>query len=160
MYSYRDDRTEREKQLEWELERARDDERRRQEREEQAREERRREQKERWEYEDRQADSWTEAFQKQARLCWREHNNFSDIPDIDDYFKQVAEANEKALEIWKEVSSRRQSELDEIQKQIESYWESVRHEVAEQVEKSGEHYSYKNLAESVRDDALGGYLDW
>jgi hypothetical protein len=156
--SYRnDDRTEREKQLEWELERAREDEERRQERAKLEREEKRREREEMWRYEERQADSWEEAFRKQARLCWREHNKY---PEENDYFEFTARANEKALEIWREVSEGKKAELDALQQQIEAVWDAVRNEVADKLVAADERNEYRYVASAIRDDELAGYLDW
>lgn len=158
----RDDRTDRERYLEDELEREREQSRREDERREKEREERRNELHERWAYEDRQAGTWAEAFQKQASLCWREHNQYPEDFDFPDnkYFKYMAEANEKALEIWREVSASKQAELDALQKQIEAVWEAVRNEVADKLEAADEHKEYRYVASAIRDDGLDGYLDW
>lgn len=160
MYSYRDERTKREKQLEWELEQARADEERRQERAEYEREERRREREEQRHYQERQADSWPEAFAKQARLCWREHNAFPEQNEEDDYFEKTAQANEKALELWREVSASKQAQIDELQKQIEAVHDAIRNEVADKLEAISDHIGYRGTAQSIRDDSLGLYLDW
>ena len=155
----KDDRTEREKQLEWELERAREDEDRRREHAEQEREERRREQRERWRYEERQADNWPEAFQKQAMLCWLEHRRYPDDLDYH-YFEYTAQANEKALEIWRLVAASKQAELDELQRHIDAVWDTVRNEVAEKLIESSEKREFRMVAEILRDNQLAGYLDW
>lgn len=159
MYNYRDDRTDREKELEWELEdaRAKLEQRERDERE--ARERRRREDQEQWSYEARSASNWPEAFSKQATLCWREHNRYPDQntkatgDPFDDYFKFLAQANEKALEIWREVEERRQAEIDAI-------WEAIRNEVADKLASSTDRPEYRQTAEAIREDQLAGYLDW
>jgi hypothetical protein len=161
MFNYyrKDDRTDRERYLEEELERTRYEEEKRQERADREREERRRELQEQWRYEERQADSWPEAFQKQAMLCWREHNQYPD--DLNDhFFEYSAQANEKALEIWKEVSISKQGELDMLQKQIEAVRDAIRNEVADKLIASSEHKEYRGVAEAIRDDALANYLDW
>ncbi len=162
----KDERTDRERHLEDELEDARRVEEERQEREERAREERHREWKEQRRYEERQADSWPEAFQKQASLCWREHRAFPEQDSEvtgdpeDDYFKDAAQANEKALELWREISAGKQSQLDELQKQVDAVWESVRLEVADKLEAMSNKTGYLSTAQALRDDTLGGYLDW
>jgi ABC-type taurine transport system substrate-binding protein len=156
----KDERTDRERYLEDELEHERDAARERDRREDEARKQRRKEQQEAWAYQDRQADSWPEAFQKQARLCWREHNQFPEDIDDHDYFKETAQANEKALEIWRAVAASKKAELDELQKKIEAVWDSVRNEVADQLAQEGDHFTYKSTAETIRDDQLSGYLDW
>jgi hypothetical protein len=165
-YYRSDDRTDRERYLENELEDVRRAEEERREREERAREERRREWQEQRSYEERQADSWPEAFQKQAHLCWREHNNFPEQdssitgdPD-DDYFKDAAQANEKALEIWREVVASKKAKLDELQAQIDAVMESVRLEVADKLEAISDKLGYRSTAQAIRDDELDRYLDW
>ncbi len=165
-YSYNDNKTERERQLESELEDVRRADEARQEREERAREERRREREEQRYYDARAASNWPEAFRKQAALCWKEHNAFpeqsSEVtgdPD-DDYFKDTAEANEKALEIWQEVSDSKQAQLDELQKQIDAVWESVRIEVADRLDAVSDKAGYRGTAQQIRDDDLGNYLNW
>ena len=154
----KDERTDRERYLEDELERERDAAREHDRREDEAREQRRKEQQEQWAYQDRQANNWPEAFAKQARLCWREHNQFPD--DEDDFFEKLAQANEKALEIWRAVAASKQTELDELKKKIEAVWDSVRNEVADQLAQESDNSAYKNTAEVIRDDQLSGYLDW
>lgn len=158
----KDDRTERERYLEDELEREREAMRERDQREEKAREERRKEARERYEYDFRQADSWPEAFQKQATLCWREHNQFppESEDDIEHFFERSALANEKALEIWREVSASKEAELEELQKQIDAVHESIRMEVADRLEQAAEWSEFKQTASAIRDDQLAGYLDW
>jgi len=157
----KDDRTDRERYLEEELERARSDEEKRQERADQEREERRRELKEQWTYEERQADSWPEALRKQAILCWREHNQYPPDPDDNDhFFEYTALANEKALEIWREVSKRKQVELDALQKQIEAVGDAIRNEVADKLIAADERKEFKYVASAIEDDELAGYLDW
>lgn len=168
MFSYysKDDRTDRERYLERELEDAREAENRRYEQEERRREERQREREEMWRYEERQADSWPEAFQKQANLCWREHRQFPDQNSeatgdpLDDYFKNMAQANEKALEIWREVEASKQARIEELQKQIDAIQDEIRNETADKLEAVSELTEYANTAQSIRDDVLYNYLDW
>jgi hypothetical protein len=157
----KDDRTDRERYLEDELEREREQSRLEDERREKEREERRKELHQQWAYEERQAGTWAEAFQKQANLCWREHNQYPEEEAEDDqFFKYTALANEKALELWHEVSANKQAELDALQKQIEAVWEAVRNEVADKLEAADEHKEYRYVASAIRDDELDGYLNW
>lgn len=157
----RDNRTDHERYLEDELEREREQSRREQQRNEEALQQRQEEYRERWEREARSADSWPEAFRKNASLLWREYNQYPDDDDKDDgFFKKSAQANEKALEIWTEVSASKQAELDELQKQIDSVWDAVRNEVADKLIAAGDHFTYISTAEAIRDDQLAGYLDW
>jgi hypothetical protein len=157
-YTYNDQRTDKEKQLEYELEEARRDAERVREQQEQERKARREEYLERARQYDREANNWPVAFQKQANLCWREHNQFPD--DGDHFFKDSAEANEKALEFWREVAASKQAQLDELQKQIEAVWESIRLEVADKVNAVSDRTGYRATAQAIRDDSLDGYLDW
>ena len=157
----KDDRTERERYLEDELERERKAARERDDREYEAREQRRREFAERMDYEERRADSWVEAFQKQANLCWREHNQYPpDDGDNDRFFERTALANESALAIWKEVSAGKQAEIEELQKRIEAVQDAIRIEVADRLVASSEFKEFKYVASAIRDDELHGYLDW
>jgi len=155
---YKDTRTENEKYLEEELERERYERNQENERQDRAREERRREQREQSEYEWRHPDNWESAFQAQAGLCWREHNQYPDETDM--FFKNSAEANEKALEIWRVVSASKQMELDELQKQIDAVWDRVRNETADKLIASDSRQEFVSTAEALRDNALDGYCDW
>lgn len=158
----KDNRTDHERYLEDELEREREQSRREQQRLQEEREQRRREWQEQSYYEERQADSWPEAFRKQADLCWREFNSWpDDVPGVEDsYFEKLAQANEKALEIWHQVSTSKQEELDALQKQIEAVWDAVRNEVADKLIAANDHSTYRATAEAIRDDQLDSYLDW
>lgn len=158
----KDEQTDRERYLENELEREREQRRREHQRLQEEIEQRRMEWREKSYYEERQADSWPEAFQKQASLCWREFNSWpGDVPGVEDsYFEKLAQANEKALEIWREVSASKQDELDELQKRIEAVWDAVRNEVADKLIATNDHFTYVSTAETIRDDQLAGYLDW
>ena len=158
----KDERTDHERYLEEELEREREQSRREHERQREEREQRLEAWREQSYYAERQADSWPEAFQKQASLCWREFNSWpGDVPGVEDsYFEKMAQANEKALEIWREVSASKQAELDSLQKQIEAVWDAVRNEVADKLIAASDHSTYIATAEAIRDDQLGGYLDW
>jgi len=168
MFSHygKDERTDRERSLEEELEREREVTRDRERMEDERRDSQRREREEMRRYEERQADSWPEAFQKQARLYWKEHNAFpaqtseATGDPLDDLFKNMAQANEKALEIWNEVSASKQAQIDDLRKQIEAVQDSVRTEVADKLEAASENLEYKSVAQLIRDDELGNYLDW
>jgi hypothetical protein len=156
LYS-KDTRTDRERYLEDELEREHEATRERDRREEKACEQRRSDMQEQWRYEERQADDWPVAFQKQAYLCWREHNQF---PDDDPFFKETALANEKALEIWRDVSASKQAELEELQKRIDAVWDAIRLEVAGKLIESNDRKEWQYVASALRDNELAGYLDW
>lgn len=165
MFSYRDDRTERERYLEDELERERDAQRERDRIEDERRETNRRERAEMREWDARHADNWPEAFQKQAWLCWREHNMFpEDFTDAngnspDNYFKITAEANEKALEIWREVEASKQEKIKELQRQIDAVQDEIRNETADKLEAFSDTLEYKGTAQPIRDDDLD-FLNW
>ena len=160
LYS-KDNRTDRERYLEDELEREREARLERDRRDDEAREKLRKEHQEQWRSSYRQADSWPEAFQKQANLTWREHNQYPPDPDdVDRFFEQTALANEKALEIWHQVSTSKQAKLEELQKQIDAVWDAVRNEVADELIKSSDRKEYLYVASAIRDDELAGYLDW
>lgn len=165
MFSYysKDNRTDRERYLEDELERERESQRERDRIEDERREQSRREREEMRQYEERQADSWPEAFQKQARLCWREHNLFPEdenMDEFDHYFKYMAQANEKALEIWLEVEAGKKAQITELQKQIEAVRDSIRDEVADKLIAVNDGAAYQQTAEAIRADDLERYLDW
>lgn len=168
MFSYNrtDDQTQRERYLEEELERERDAQRERDRIEDERREARQREREEMWRYEERQADSWPEAFQKQAHLCWREHNAYPDAntdttgDPLDDYFKNMAQANEKALKIWRDVEYSKQEKIKELQRQLEAVQDEIRNETADQLEAVSDKMEYKNTAQCIRDGELHSYLDW
>lgn len=152
---HKDERTDKERYLEDELQREREQRHDEEEREQRAREVRAKEQREEREYTVRHPDSWPEAFQNQASLCWHEHNMFpeqNEEPD-GDYFKVTAEANEAALKIWREVYAEKQKLIAEIQN-------SVRAEVADKLEAVSARNEYKFVASAIRDDSLDGYCDW
>jgi hypothetical protein len=153
----KDTRSDNERYLEGELEESRAKIDAMYRRQEDEREQRRRASDEESEWNYRHPNTWPQAFQNQAVLCRREHNQF---PDGDPYFKNTADANEKALEIWKRISASKQTHLDELQKQIDAVWESVRLEVANELERSSDLNEYKQVANVIRDDQLNGYCDW
>lgn len=165
-YHQTDNRTDRERYLEDELERERDAQRERDRVEDERRESGRREREEVRRYEERQAGSWPEAFQKQIRLCWREHNLFPESvtdgedSEIDNYFKEMAEANEKALALWREVEAGKQEKIKELQRQIEAVQDEIRNETADKLEAVRDTAAYRNTAYSIRNDDLSDYLNW
>jgi hypothetical protein len=158
--SHRNNQTDREKYLEDQLE---DELRRSQEEDERRRkadETRRHERLEYMREQERYAESWPEAFSKQARLCWREHNQFPEQMESDDYFKVAAEANEKALEIWTQVEAGKKAEFEAMEKQIKDLWDLVRTETADQLEAASDRKEYADTAEQIRKGDLNSYLDW
>ena len=165
-YNYKDDRTEREKHLERELEDEREALENERRRNQQELESRRQEQRARWAEAEREADTWPEAFEKQARLCWHEHNSFPEQTaeitgdPLDDYFKVMAQANELALVIWRKVEASKQEKLKELQRQIEAVQDEIRNETANQLEAVSDRMEYKNTADSIREDNLFQYLNW
>lgn len=172
MFSYHNrNETEREEYLARELERERDERREQEEREYQKRETQRKERGEEshQRHEDwmRSASDWPEALAKQARLCRREVTNeiamdkkFGLEAEPDEYFQQSANANEKALEIWQEVTAEKQSQIEELERHIEAVWDSVRGEVADKLRAVSSHTAWVGVAEAIRNDSLDGYLDW
>jgi len=158
MYSYQDNRTDNEKYLEEQLERERNERNQERERQDREREQRREEWRERYEYDYRHPSDWATALQTQANLCWREHNQFPDDGDL--FFKNCAEANEKALEIWNEVQANRSGELAELEKQMEAIRESIRNEIADKLTVADPRKEFIQTAEAIRNDSLEGYCDW
>ena len=97
-----DKRTDRERELEYQLEQMRDEEQRRNKEAEEARQERLEEYRRQSLAADRTASSWPEALRKQAYLYRREANEAGEY-DAGNYFGNSAAACERALEIWKEL---------------------------------------------------------
>jgi 5-methylthioribose kinase len=165
-YHSTNSQTDRERYLEEELERERESQRERDRIEAERRESQRREREEMRRYEERQASSWPEAFRKQIVLCWREHNAYPEFNSeatgdpTDDYFKNMAQANEKALEIWREVEASKQKKIKELQRQIDAVQDEIRNETADQLESVSDKMEYRNTADSIRDDNPDAYLNW
>lgn len=154
--------------LEYELEQAREDERRRQEEADRRREERQRERKQEWEWEQRHAGSWPEALRKQASLFRREANDWPasdpDFPiDPDTFFGPGADACERALEIWKEVEVAKKEQIAALEAQIQALRDSIRFEVSEKLEAEavGKPQGWRHVAIAIRQDAdPNRWLDW
>lgn len=144
-------KSEHEEYLEEELARMQRDQSQQADREYLEREKKRKERQAEADSEYRTAESWPEAFQKQAALCRREVERFPD--DSDKYFLKTAEANTAALKIWMEVAGKRQAEIDAI-------WTAIREEVASRLEAESPDPEYRQVAAVIRDDCLEGYLDW
>lgn len=157
-----DDRTDRERYLEDELENIRYQEQQRQEREYQEREERRRQWQRETEERHRQADTWHEALQKQAYLCRREANIYPD-DEVNDFFVGSADACDFALEIWPQHEAAVAAEIRQLEDRIAHLRDSVRFTVAAAVaERSQDCAGWEDVASTLADpDAdIDNWLNW
>ena len=154
--SRQDKRTDHERYLEDELERAHEAEERRREGERRDREHRHTERMREMEERMREAADWPDALRQQAFLCWREHRKYSpeDDSDIEHYFERCAQISERALELWNAVVSEQQ-----VQQQIDAIWDRVRHEVAARLTAKCSTKEEAWIIEAIRNNELEGFLD-
>jgi hypothetical protein len=149
--------TERERYLEYELERERDAARRREQEADEQRAARRREWREASEREWRTASDWPEALRKQAYLFAREF----DPTDEFQWFEHGAAACDRALVIWTEVAAAKQAELDALRAQIAAVQHSIRLEVADRLEAEATgRAGWRMVAVAIREEEPERWLDW
>jgi hypothetical protein len=167
----KDERTDRERYLEDELERERDAARERERIEDERREQRQREREEMRAYEARQADTWPEALRKDLNLLRREIDPEYEASDGDWFFTDAAAATERALEIWDEHEKAHYARIEELHRLIEQEKEAIKQGVASQLEKEtplrtikGEekqNYGWNTIVQSLRDfDDPSELLNW
>lgn len=159
--SWRDDQsTARERDLQYEIDRLRDEQERAREREDRAREERRRERYEEVTQAQRHADTWPEALMKQMRLCRAEAAQGEDEGAPDKFFTAYADACEKALELWPGIEAGKQAEIERLETELAAVRDSIRLEVADQLAKSDPRSEFSFTAEQMRDDDIEDFLNW
>lgn len=148
--------------LEDQLQQYQDDERRRQEESAEQRTQREQDRKERWEIECRNAETWPEALSKQAILMAKEarYETTADDDEFGTYFTDSVKACNRALEIWREIESAKQSKVEELQRQLESARDEIRLEVAQKLASESDTIGWRGVASSIEEDALEGWLDW
>jgi len=155
----KDTRTDNERYLQDELDRVREQQEREERRRDQERKERERARREEREYASRQADDWPDALQKQIYLCNREVIDGGD-EEVGNFFGNTVVACEKALEIWHEVEASKQTQIDDLQQQIATIQDSIRTEVADKLDAADQRREFAQVAQQIRDDGLGQFLDW
>lgn len=155
----KDTRTDNERYLQDELDSLRDEQRRDIERRDREREERMRERREEMAYASRQADNWPEALQKQIHLCSQEVADGGD-DEVGNFFGNTVVACEKALEIWHGVEASKQAQIDDLQQQIAAIQDSIRTEVADKLDAADQRREFAQVAQQIRNDGLGRFLDW
>lgn len=161
----KDERTERERELEWELEDARRREEERREEELRQFEQRRQERQERWDFEMRQATTWPEALGKQASLMGGEAH--LDQWGDDNYFGDGRDSCKRALELWHEVEAEKRAEIEALEAKIKAIRDGIRFEVADRLEEEGDPESsgWMGTVSILRDydedpAKLSRWLDW
>ena len=163
MFGYRpyskDKRTDRERYLEDEVERYQDAEERGRLAREDERKQCQRNRQEEHEDELRRADDWPDALNKQIVLCRREVNDGGD-EEIGGFFGNTILACEKALDIWQFVEAGKQTEIKALEEKISEIQDSIRGEVAKQLEESDSRREFAQVADQIREDELGRFLDW
>jgi len=155
----KDTRTDNERYLQDELDRAREQQEREERRRDQDRKERELARREDREYASHQADDWPEALQKQIYLCNREVADGGD-DEVGNFFGNTVAACEKALEIWREVEASKQTEIDELQQRIAAIQDGIRTEVADKLQVADARHEFESVAQQIRDDQLSKFLDW
>lgn len=134
-----------------------------------AREERHRERREAYEWSMRQADSWPEALEKQARLMADEAHLDEEgerYGELDHYFGDGSAACRRALEVWQVEEQTIAPAVEELQRQIAALRDGVRLKVAAQVrQESNGRDSWAQVAgalEEYEEDAgaLSAWLNW
>jgi hypothetical protein len=155
----KDTRTDRERYLEDELDREREQQQCKDDRREQERKAREETRHQEWDYEYRQASDWPDALEKQIYLCSREVREGED-ETVDNFFGNTVAACEKALELWPEVASSKQAEIEELEKKIAAIRDDIRLEVAEKLTAFDPRREFAQLAAQIHDNLLEGFLDW
>ncbi len=162
------DKTQREQELERELDDLRYEQSRERERVSREREEERKSRMESYrqqqsEYE-RSANSWREALSKQSSLCWREANRFPNLdnPNEEDYFEASAIACDFGLQVWDAVEDKYADALAKAREQLELIRVSIQKDVADLILQE---YPNSNAARNVAqvltdDDDPSAWLDW
>ena len=164
--AYRNDtRTERERQLENDIDDLREQQRRDEDRRYQEKEDHRRERQQQYEQSYRNANDWPEALQKQAGLCQREVFESEGEEDFigsscNAFWVNTVEACNKAQEIWRVVETRKQSEIELLEKQLAKLRDSIRLETADKLEASDPRNEFASVAGSLRDDDIYNFLNW
>jgi hypothetical protein len=155
----KDTRTDNERYLQDELDRVREQQEREEHRRDQERKDRESARREEREYASRQADDWPDALQKQIHLCNREV--FDGVEEeVGNFFGNTVAACEKAVEIWREVEASKQAQIDDLQRQIVAIQDSIRTEVADKLDAADQRREFAQVAQQIRDDQLGQFLDW
>jgi len=157
-----EEKSERERYLELEVEHCRKAEWEREEEWMREREERVREREERRECEMRCADDWPEALAKQVVLFEREAALWSadDAEFVDTWFGPGAEVCRRALEIWREVEAERQPEVDALRARIAAIEDGIREVVARRLECEGGGAAWEDVVRALREDDPEGWLCW
>jgi len=156
-----DERTDRERYLENELQR----EREAQEclRQEQRERQEAREQEQRREYEEskRTASDWPEALRKQRHLYQCEVNQFTDDDEPDDFFGPGAQACVRALELWAEEKQRREAAIAALQSQITALRAEVSQAVGDRLASECDAQGWLEVARALRsDEDPSDWLQW
>jgi hypothetical protein len=141
------------------LDRVREQQEREEHRRDQERKDRESARREEREYANRKADNWPDALQKQTCLCNREVTDGGD-EEVGNFFGNTVIACEKALEIWHEVEASKQAQIDDLQRQIVAIQDSIRTEVADKLDAADQRREFAQVAQQIRDDQLGQFLDW
>lgn len=162
-YGSSDDKTDRERQLEWELESARERERHREEEAREARRTREEERRERYEHRRRHAETWPEALDKQEAL-FRQEAALADGYD-DGFFAASADACKRALEIWREEEKGVEETIRSLEAEIAALRNNVRFAVADRLEEEGDRSGWGTVAGDLRNieeepGALSNWLYW
>ena len=129
-------------------------------------EEHRRELRERIAERERTASTWPEAFQKQQRLMWREYRAYPDLMEGETvhYFKEGAEACQRASELWAEIEAANQAKIEELERQIAALRAGILQQVSERLKAERQTDGWLSVAneivsENYADDP-GDWLDW
>lgn len=163
---YNSNQTERERQLERQMDDQRYDyeqqieQMRRTQREEQ--EQRRREYNEMYEYNHRQADNWREALSKQSTLCREETNRFFYLDNNGyDYFAESAKACDYGLKVWKDAETQVAERRKQLLAELELLDSQVNEIVADRIDEQfpdPKNNGAKQVASALREG--GNPSDW
>lgn len=153
--------TQRERDLQYEIDELRAANERRMREQEQARRERAEEMARSYRERARQADTWPEALRKNIPLLRHEVEAIDDgTPLEEDFFEQSARACERALVIWQEVEAAKQAEIDELEERLAELRSSIVAEVADRLEAEAKVPAWRNTADALRADDPAAFLDW
>lgn len=157
----RDTRTDRERALEYELDRYREADEQRRARQDREWDEQRRETRERIEQAERSADTWPEALRKNVYLLRREVSDVPDETDLDNFFEHSAEACQYALALWRERELAVAEQIAALEAQIAALRDGVRLAVAEALDADGHNRAAcRQVASALREMTPEQFLQW
>jgi len=112
----------------------------------------------------RTANDWSEALQNQMVLMGREAVYESDGASSDDpceiWFTDGKQACERALELWKEIETSKQSRVEQLRRELDGIQDEIRLEVAARLNDENQRPGWASISTMLVDGNLGAFLWW